>query len=140
MAVPGSMWSYRSLQLMEIRVLRHADERRRVEESLRFVTYKEDDGKPSGRKRLYFAGHVLYVRCSFQGRLHCGHSPVDESKKSTIRFFTVLILLEATMRFEEDYGHFLPLAFHAYVSIYIPVAKTRIPAALVTYERISGST
>ena len=32
-------------------------------------------------------------------------TPVDESKKSTVRFFTVLILLKATMRFEEGYGH-----------------------------------
>ena len=32
-------------------------------------------------------------------------SPVDESKKSIVRFFTVLILLKATMRFEEGYGH-----------------------------------
>jgi hypothetical protein len=52
-----------------------------------------------------FAGDVLYVRCSFQGRLHPFRSPVDESKKSTVRFFTVLILLKATMRFEEGYGH-----------------------------------
>ena len=48
-----------------------------------------------------FAGDVSYVRCSFQGRLHPFRSPVDESKKSTVRFFTVLILLKATMRFEE---------------------------------------
>jgi hypothetical protein len=33
-----------------------------------------------------------------------------------------------------------PLAFHAYAPIYIPVAKTRIPAVPVTYERICGST
>jgi hypothetical protein len=52
-----------------------------------------------------FAGDVLYVLCSFQGRLHPFRSPVDESKKSTVRFFTVLILLKATMRFEEGYGH-----------------------------------
>ena len=52
-----------------------------------------------------FAGDVLYVRCSFQGRLRQFRSPVDESKKSTVRFFTVLIPLKATMRFEEGYGH-----------------------------------
>jgi hypothetical protein len=52
-----------------------------------------------------FAGDILYVRCSFQGRLHPFRSPVDESKKSTVRFFTVLILLKATMRFEESDGH-----------------------------------
>jgi hypothetical protein len=52
-----------------------------------------------------FAGDVLYVRCSFQGRLHPFRSPVDESKKSTVHFFTVLILLKATLRFEEGYGH-----------------------------------
>ena len=33
-----------------------------------------------------------------------------------------------------------PLAFHANAPIYIPVAKTRIPAAPVTCERICGST
>ena len=32
-----------------------------------------------------------YVRCSFQGRLHPFRSPVDESRKSTVRFFTILI-------------------------------------------------
>ena len=52
-----------------------------------------------------FAGDVLYVRCSFQGRLRQFRSPVDESKKSTVRFFTVLIPLKATMRFEEGYRH-----------------------------------
>ena len=52
-----------------------------------------------------FAGDVLYVRCSFQGRLHPFRSSVDESKKSTVRFFTVLIVLKATMRFEEGCGH-----------------------------------
>ena len=52
-----------------------------------------------------FACDVLYVWCSFQGRLYPFRSPVDESKKSTVRFFTVLILLKATMRFEEGYGH-----------------------------------
>ena len=51
-----------------------------------------------------FAGDVLYVRCSLQSRLYPFRSPVDESKKGTVRFFTVLILLKATMRFEEDYG------------------------------------
>ena len=52
-----------------------------------------------------FVGDVLYVRCSVQGRLHPFRSPVDESEKSTVRFFTVLILLKATMRFEKGYGH-----------------------------------
>jgi hypothetical protein len=37
-------------------------------------------------------------------RLHSFRFPVDESKKSTVRF-TVLILLKATMRFEEGSGH-----------------------------------
>jgi hypothetical protein len=55
-----------------------------------------------------FAGYVLYVRCSLQGRLHPFRSPVDESKKSTVRFFTALVLLKATMRFEEGYGHLRP--------------------------------
>ncbi len=52
-----------------------------------------------------FAGDVFYVRYSFQGRLHPFRSAVDESKKSTVRVFKVLILLKATMRFEEGYGH-----------------------------------
>ncbi len=52
-----------------------------------------------------FAGDVLYERCSFRGRLHPFRSPVDESKESTVRLFTVLILLKATVRFEEGYGH-----------------------------------
>jgi hypothetical protein len=52
-----------------------------------------------------FAGDVLYVRCSFQGRLHPFRSAADESKKSTFRVFTALILLKATMRFEEGYPH-----------------------------------
>ncbi len=37
-------------------------------------------------------------------------------------------------------GSSSPLAFHADVPIYIPVAKTRNPAAPVTCERICGST
>ena len=37
-------------------------------------------------------------------------------------------------------GSSSPLAFHADAPIYIPVAKTRIRAAPVTYERICGST
>jgi len=35
---------------------------------------------------------------------------------------------------------FSPLAFHAEAPLYIPGAKTRIPAAPVTCERICGST
>ncbi len=87
-----------------------------------------------------FAGDVLYVRCSFQGRPHPFCSPVDESRKSTVRFFTVLILLKATMRFEEGCGHLRRWHSTPTRQFYIPVAKTRIPTALVTYERISGST
>lgn len=56
----------------------------------------------SGRKRLSFRGRrfICPVFLPRQTR-----SPVDESKKSSVRFFTVLILLKATMRFEEGYGH-----------------------------------
>jgi hypothetical protein len=46
-------------------------------------------------------GDVLYVRCSFQGRLHPFRSPVDESKKSIVRFFKVLIVPKNSMRFDE---------------------------------------
>ena len=47
---------------------------------------------------VYMYGVPSKADCTFR-------SPVDESKKSTVRFFRVLIPLKATMRFEEGYGH-----------------------------------
>jgi hypothetical protein len=51
--------------------------------------------------------------------------------------------IEAITRFDRVpvvRSAFSRLAFHADAPIYIPVAKTRIPAAPVTCERIYGST
>jgi hypothetical protein len=59
----------------------------------------------SGRKRLSFHGRRFICTVFLPRQTTPFRSPVDESKKSTVRFFMVLILLKATMRFEEGYGH-----------------------------------
>jgi len=42
----------------------------------------------------------MYVRCSFQGKLQPFRSPIDEFKESIICFFTILMLLKGSIRFQ----------------------------------------